>query len=409
MEIESPSRYETVSQDRKKSGNVVALVFGSSLTGVGVTRSLGRAGVPLFSICESSQLPAKSRWFRPLPEAVKCFPTPDRLPEFLEGLSLARAVLIPCSDDWARAIAALPGSLKDRFPASISPLDVIETMTDKWLFARMLQDLDLPHPQTRLLHSLDEMMAQPDASYESMFLKPINSQEFSRRHGVKAFLIEDKAGAIEIMRETERECASAFPILLQAYIPGPPTNHYFVDGFVDRHGKIASLFARRRLRMFPPLLGNSTLMETVPLDEVRGAIGTIEKMWLELEYRGIFSAEFKRDDRDGLFKILEVNARPWWYIEFAARCGIDVSCMSYRDALGLAVEPVTRYPIGRRCVYLHNDYAAYRNMKSGGGLFQWIRSWRGADKAIFSLDDPGPAIFTAVQTVKRKLAGVRSK
>jgi len=47
----------------------------------------------------------------------------------------------------------------------------------------------------------------------------------------------------------------------------------------------------------------------------------------------VFSAEFKFDERDGLFKILEVNARPWWYVDFAARCGVDVCRMAYRDAL----------------------------------------------------------------------------
>ena len=36
------------------------------------------------------------------------------------------------------------------------------------------------------------------------------------------------------------------------------------------------------------------------------------------------------------FKILEINARPWWYVELASRCGVDVCTMSYRDAFGSA-------------------------------------------------------------------------
>ena len=240
-----------------------------------------------------------------------------------------------------------------------------------------------------LLQSLEDMAAAPSSHFDGAFLKPLDSLSFCRRHTVKALLIKDKADAISTMTRVQQQGHDEFPIMLQQYIAGPPTNHYFVDGFVDKEGHIRALFARRRLRMFPPLLGNSTLMESVALDDVKGAIESIRKMWSVLPFRGIFSAEFKYDDRDGLFKILEVNARPWWYIEFATRAGVDVCSLSYRDALGLSVIPIDKYDVGRRCVYLPKDYKAFRN--SPGNLFTWLRSWVGADGAVFAWDDPGPA------------------
>jgi D-aspartate ligase len=391
------------------NSNIPILVFGSSLTGVGVIRSFARAGLPAFSICLPTELQTKSRWYRPLPEAGRV-PKASELPAFLAGLSLPRAVLIPCSDDWARAVAGLPEALKDRFLASISDLSVMDTMTDKWRFAEMLQRTGVPHPRTTLLQSLGEMSELPESCYENMFLKPLNSQEFSLRHGVKAFLIKSKAGALGIMAKAPGSERDGFPILLQEYIPGPPTNHYFVDGFVDRNGRICALFARRRLRMFPPLLGNSSLMETVPVDQVRGAIDSIERMWSALNYRGIFSAEFKYDDRDGQFKILEVNARPWWYIEFATRSGVDVCSMAYLDALSAKVEPVHSYPLGRRCVYLPNDFKAFRADKSEANSFLgWVRSWIRAEKTVFCWDDPGPAAystFCSLRSTVRALKGI---
>ena len=310
---------------------------------------------------------------------------------------------------WAQAVAELPEELKHRFPASISSPAIMQTMTDKGLFAALLDRLAIPHPTTRLLSSLEEMSALPDSCYVSSFLKPLDSQEFSRRHGAKAFLIKGKEDALGIMTAAQEKGYDGFPILLQDYIPGPPSNHFFVDGFVDRNRTISTLFARQRLRMFPPLLGNSTLMETVPLDRVESAIETIRKMWSAVNYRGIFSAEFKYDDRDGEFKILEVNARPWWFIEFATRCGVDVCGMSYRDALGMPVESKFTYPIGRRCVYLHNDFTAFRADTHGEGLWNWWKSWRGADKAIFVRDDPGPAVSAALRTLGRKLGWKRPK
>jgi D-aspartate ligase len=390
--------------------DIPVLVFGSSLTGVGVVRSFGRAGIPAFAVCPPGELMTKSRWYRSLPEAKGRVLKATELAEFLTGLSLRKAVPIPCSDDLAGAVAKLPDTLRGRFPASISAPAVIDTMTDKWLFAEMLERVGVPHPRTSLLSSFEDLAAVPDSGFENMFLKPLNSQEFSRRHGVKAFLIRNKADALHITAKHQGNEATDFPISLQEYIPGPPTNHYFVDGFVDRDCRICALFARRRLRMFPPLLGNSSLMETVPVDQVQGAIATIEKLWRAVHYRGIFSAEFKYDDRDQQFKILEVNARPWWFIEFATRSGIDVCSMSYRDALGLPVDSVSQYRVGRRCVYLPNDYKAYRSNNPGiGNFIRWIRSWVGADKTLFCWDDPLPSIVSSLTVLRRMLGLTAAK
>jgi D-aspartate ligase len=307
------------------------------------------------------------------------------------------------------AVAELPQSLKDRFLTSVSHPSLISTMTDKWRFAEMLDHLGVPHPETKKVDSLEDMLALPEACYEGMFLKPLHSQEFSTRFGVKAFQVDSKSQALETMRKVGNG-RGVFPILLQSYIPGPPTNHFFIDGFVDRDRRISALFARRRLRMFPQLFGNSTLMETVPLSQVRGAVATIERMWSALDYRGIFSAEFKYHEDRGEFMIVEVNARPWWYIEFAARCGINVSHMAYRDAQNLPVEPVTSYPIGKRCVYMVNDLAAYHLTDPGlGGFLRWINSCKGAERAIFCWDDPRPGFLADVRTIGRLARGKHSR
>ena len=108
---------------------------------------------------------------------------------------------------------------------------------------------------------------------------------------------------------------SRFEAVFQEYVAGPMDAHYFIDGFVDRLGEVKAFFARRRLLMYPVDFGNSTLMVSVPLGEVAPALESLRVLFSDLGYRGIFNAEFKRDERDGLFKLLEVNVRPWWFVE----------------------------------------------------------------------------------------------
>ena len=250
--------------------------------------------------------------------------------------------------------------------------------------------------------SVQDLDPFSDTVLQRSFLKPVHSQQFFARFGVKAFLIADRANAHDRLRE----CIDAgFEMMLQEYIPGPPTNHYFIDGFIDRSGAVRALFARRRLRMSPPDFGNSTMQVSVPVSETGDASETLRKLFKDIGYRGIFSAEFKRDPRDDVLNLIEVNARPWWYVEFAARCGVNVCTMAIRDALNEPVETISDYAVGRRCVFPYYDLQAARAERAAGrlGLLAWAGSWVGPYQPIFRWSDPFPAVGEVTKLIGARI------
>ncbi len=367
-----------------------AIVFGAGLTVLGTIRTLGRAGIPV--LCAHKQPPfvEASRWCRyPASGTLPLLPA-EAVPA-LEASPLTKAVAIACSDHWCHEVAGWSSPRTDRFPASVTSQSVLDTMLDKWRFAQVLAELRLPHPWTRLVSSDADVDALGDTIPANSFLKPCDSQAFNRQFQRKAFATTSVADLREKLALVR---AANLDVMVQEYIPGPPTNHYFVDGFMDRTGRITALVARRRIRMYPVDFGNSTMLRSVPLDEVRGAVETIRALMAGVKYRGIFSGEFKKDERDGVFKILEVNCRPWWFVEFATMCGVDVVSMAYRDALGLPITPVESYKTDVPYCYLAYDKLAYRHLKARGDLTTaaWLRSWIFGRQAIFSPDDPGPSL-----------------
>jgi D-aspartate ligase len=365
------------------------LALGSGITLLGVLRTLSRSGIDVQALPDADRVARRSRWYHSAPRALSGV-SPETLAEALENVS-AGTVLMPCSDHWARAVAALPDEVRARYPASVAPLRALDVLVDKAGFARTLDRLRLPHPMTSIMKSVADLDAVSASVIQSSFLKPVHSQQFFARFGVKAFRVEGIAAA----RERLAMCIDAgFQMMLQEYVPGPPSNHYFIDGFVDRAGTVRALFARQRLRMNPPDFGNSTLMASVPLDASHDGVRTLKTLFADIDYRGIFSAEFKRDDRDGSFKLIEVNARPWWYVEFAARCGVNVCELAVRDALGKRVETISGYAVGRRCVFPYYDLQAARAEVSAGRLsyFGWARSWLGSYQPVFRWSDPRPAL-----------------
>jgi predicted ATP-grasp superfamily ATP-dependent carboligase len=367
-----------------------ALVLGGGLTVLGVIRRLAAAGIPALVVGDEPGFERRSRWYRAAPASRGPRPAED-LAAYLRGLEIASAVLLPCSDAWVLRVASLPADLRSRFPASLATSEVLERLLDKWGLAGLLVQARVPHPQTLALDSVDDLARVPDELLRASFLKPRDSLRFFARYGVKAFWVRTREEAAARFAETG---AAGLAVQLQEYVPGPADNHYFVDGFVDRAGAVPARFARRRLRMYPPDFGNSTLMVSVPLTEAAGAVDGVTRLLAHVGYRGIFSAEFKRDVRDGEFKLLEVNVRPWWYVEFAGRCGVDVCLLAYHDALGEPIAPVRGYAVGRSCVYPYYDYYACRALRREGrlSLLAWGASWLKAMQPVFRWSDPRPAL-----------------
>lgn len=381
---------------------VPVVLFGGSVTGLGAARILSRAGITAYSVLGTPDVFRYSRSYRPIENLGGLESQASRLPELLDRLPLKQAVLMPCADDWVRAVAALPPDLKHNFPSSTPPLRTIEIMVDKAEFAAILEKYEIPHPSTRIVRTMAELLAVPEDAFVGCFLKPVSSIDFIRLFpGLKGFVISNKAEAVEKLKN------GPFPMMLQEYIPGPPTSHYFLDGFMDRHGTVCGVLARRRLRMFPPRFGNSTLMVTIPLDDVRQAFDSLKRLLGCVGYRGIFNAEFKYDERDRQFKILEVNARPWWYIEFAARSGLDVCSMAYKDALGEEVTPSAGYQLGRKCAHHILDYSGFRQQAEGtpNTLFAWLKSVGAADDPVFRWSDPLPAIVQVTRLIRLHTGG----
>ena len=365
------------------------VVVGSGLTALGAQRALASAGIRPYLLADERDIATRSRWYRrprgaPLPPDA---PFADRV----AALPFARAVLIPCADRHVLAIARLPEPLRQRFPASVASVEALETFVDKGRFAALLCTTGVPHPRTLALATPEEVGALPDEAFARSFLNPRDSQRFFARFKVKGYTVSGRTEALERLRALNAE---GFSMMFQEYVPGPPTNHYFVEGFRDGHQSTRAVFVRQRLRMYPPDFGNSTSMISVAAEDVQPAVESVERLLTATRYRGVFSAEFKRDERDGEYRILELNTRPWWYVEFANRCGVNVCEMSYRDAQGLDVEQVTSYAVGRRCIFPYYDFFACSALWRAGRLSAraWLSSWAGAMQPVLTWRDPIPGL-----------------
>jgi predicted ATP-grasp superfamily ATP-dependent carboligase len=386
-----------------------AIVFGDDVSGLAVLRSFGRNGIPVFMATEPSPNVARSRWYKPATEQPIEEPADARrLAAYLRELPIPEAVLIPASDEWALALASLPPGLAESYPAAVAPRRVVQTLIDKQRFASIAEELGVPAPRTVFVRGVEDLDAVSESELPNFFLKPVSSQAFARRFGVKGLRLDQRDDAAELVRKVARE---RLEVVLQEFIPGPPTNHVFLDGYVDSSGAVQACLARRRLRMHPADFGNSTLSVTIPLDEVAPAVESLHRLFNGVGFRGFFDAEFKQDERDGVFKIFEVNARPWWQLELCGACGLDVCGMAYRDALGQPVGSAPDYRIGRTWVHPVPDFKAWWEGRHKGGTAGGfpMRNWLGGANALFTPDDPMPGFEQFKVSVRNAARRLRAR
>lgn len=371
---------------------VPVLVLGGSVTALGAIRSLGPLGIPVFVACEPNESASHSRWARLLNGGLPEFTSVERLSEFLHEAPVDRLVLVPCSDHWAETVASLPAAVAARFPSFVSRLDVLRRLNDKEQFGQLVRENGIPHPRTVFVHGVADLDGQDFAPDTQFFLKARNSQKFIAKTGVKAYMVDSVA---EARRRVEELTQAGLGVVLQEYIPGPPTNHYFVDGFAEEGGHVVARFARQRLRMHPPNFGNSTYLRSVALQDVPDIVETVDRLIHVAGVRGIFSVELKRDAKTGIARVIEVNARPWWYVHYATACGVNVVEMTYRAAMG---EPLPKfdgtYRVGRTCVFVRPDFRACRELRCEGKLsfVSAVASWFGGEHMIFKASDPMPSV-----------------
>jgi predicted ATP-grasp superfamily ATP-dependent carboligase len=154
----------------------------------------------------------------------------------------------------------------------------------------------------------------------------------------------------------------------------------------------------RKLEQYPPDFGTACLVDSRYVEEIIGRGVDILK---QFGYQGISEVEFIYDERDGDYKLLDINTRVWKWVGLPIRAGIDLPWLAYADAVYGGVEQAGRQRDGLRWVYL-KDYVALRREKPGVDEAtltheDWVELIAGrADSnslivpAVLSSDDPEP-------------------
>jgi D-aspartate ligase len=373
-----------------------AVVVGVGITGLGVVRNLGRNGVDVYCLTHKGR--ARDAVAKYSKYTKKCYTLSSTHKEEVIGFLISLKhqydvppVVFPTSDVTALEVSDLKSEVE--FFTPTADRRVIETLIEKREFYQSLASAAVPHPATYFPQKAGNIKEISKELSYPVFLKPSMSQVFSGKFGKKGFVAysEKEMGRYLTLAEENQVY-----VMIQEIVPGPPTNHYFIDGYFDANSNPKAILARRRLRMWPLQFGNSTTCISIPIKTVESLKDTIIQYLRSINYTGIFSAEFKKDERDGVFKLLEVNARCWWFNSFPSKCGLNIIFKAYLDSIGEEVEYSEEYKAGVKLTYLYTDLRSILAMLARRQPIPRERKVRGNDWVFFSRDDLRPFVMGLV-------------
>ncbi len=389
------------------------IVLGGGVTGLGTVRTLGRRGLDVYlAVDEGSQLLyskyCKERYLVPGLQGSRY-----TLRKFLNkiGRNLGnRAVVYPTSDLYAVSLSELKDELSGDFHCIVGDEEAVKTLVNKKEFYKALIRHKVSHPSTLFPKDIEETRQIAIKIRYPVFLRPSISQTFSRKFLRKGFIARSRK---ELLDYYDLATKNGMEILIQDIVPGPPCLSYQIGGYVNKAHSPLALFARQRLRIYPLRFGNSTLTVSIPVSTVAYEKMTLIRFLKALGYEGIFDAEFKKDPRDGILKLLEINARCWWSIPLPSRCGVDLPFIAYLDAIGQNTGFSENYRVGIKWAYLQlllQDCASSLRVSRSTDRLRFsdlMSSLANTEEwAWFSYDDLAPffvnTITEAAQFLKRR-------
>ena len=372
-----------------------AIVLGLSPTGLYVARELGRSGTPLLGVDTGFASAGASRYFR---STGGVWYEADnerlvvRLLEFAARLE-GKAVLIPTSDRYIEFVIEHYARLEPVFQVAKCYAGVAAQLLDKQKFYQLCERHSIATPGVWALPSMEDIGQLPEIPFPCI-LKPTLihlAKPFLR--GKKLFIVESRAELLDLAKAIPKASGSW---LVQEIIPGEESGITLVAAYASENAAAGDAFTARKLRQYPPGFGSASRVISETLAETRVVAETLVAA---IGFSGVYGAEFKRDPRDGILKIIEINPRPtlWFHASHAAgKCLVE---RAYCDLTGLPLARKVEQRDGILWHYALKDAAAAYFYRFRGSRFILEApdlaaggSVKGRCWPVFSLTDPLPVV-----------------
>lgn len=382
--------------------NTPVLLLGGRENALSVARTLGSKGIAVTISSRASCWGMYSRYCR------RAVPIPKgQMPlEFWSKMLLGDDsaydghIVFACNDDALEFVASKRDELAQRYILPEIEPHLIHAMLDKQQSLEMARKIGVPTPDSWMIEKIEDVAALKGSLTFPVMVKPIHSHKFMRVFNRKLFIIENDFE--ELREKVGLALGKNLQVTVVEMIPGPDTLLHSYYTYIDRNGRCLYHYTKRVVRRFPTNRGGGCAHLCGWNPEV-AALG--RRFFEDIGFRGIANIEFKRDTRDGQFKLIEVNARFTAAHELNVRAGMPFDLIVYCHLTGQPLLKIESFKKDLGLWYPLKDFWAFRELNQRGELsfVQWVKSILAYRQIfpVFALRDPWPFVVSTVALLRR--------
>ncbi len=378
------------------TAEIPAIVIGAGINGLGVARSLARAGVPTW-LAESdpNRVELTTRAANPL---ILTALHGDGLVEALVRIGSTqfanqRPVLLLTQEESVRSVSQERARLAALYRFTLPPAATVEALQHKFGFQALAEKSGAPVPPLVRVRGEADLAALARLHYP-VVVKPGTRDDAYGHRFKKAYRVESATAAAELVQTMLPVLAD---IVVQEWTEGPDSNIYFCLQHLDPNGQVTASFTGHKVRSWPPQVGGTASCTPAPAADAELAALTA-KFFRDTGAVGLAAMEYKRDIRTGEFRMVEPTiGRTDYQAEIATLNGVNLPYAAYCSAIGtpLAVPHTPAMPLGWRVRSEDLQSAAAQHQSIGAGF---APAQRVVD-ALWRWNDPRPGITQATRHV----------
>ena len=359
---------------------------------LGIFRSLGALGVPVYAVEDGAWAPPlRSRYCRGIFRWSAGHAQPqDYVASLLKiaGHFDRPPLLIATDDTTAVLVQEASEELRPAYRFPVLPLGLARRLCSKKELYFLCQDCGFPTPQTAFPQSRADLLEFLETVMFPVVLKGIDDRRLFGRSKVVMRIVHNADELLKCYDEMEDPAQPN--VMLQEYIPGNVDTVWMFNGYFNEKSECLLGFTGRKLRQRPAYTGMTSLGICLRNETVNQSIRTLLR---SIKYSGMVDLGCRYDERDGKYKLLDVNPRVGCTFRlFVDQAGMDVVRACYLDLTGQPVDAKAAQE-GRKWLVENQDLLVAPEYVRDGRLtvVGWLRSLRGVrETAWFDWRDLSP-------------------
>lgn len=369
----------------------VLLTDGSHKNTLAIMRYLGKEGHIIDILHHKKSAPAYSKYCNRL---IICPPVEKEIEYFNFVMTLVKEhkydILIPVGVNTVKILSQHIEDLHQYVCIEICNYDKIEMAMEKKLTFQYAEKNNIDHPKTIYPNSIEEAISFSLQLHYPLIIKSSNESilKFPTIYvNDKTELIKSLHGLYDNNVETIQNC---FP-LIQEQVSGKGYGFFAIY----QHGNCKKIFMHERIRENPITGGSSTCARSYYDPQLLEAG---KKILDGLCWHGQAMVEFKKDEKDGKYKLIEINPKFWGSLELCLSSGMNFPLFLCQMAIGKELDYSDEYNRKRLFLWVvAHDGEFHRLFQKPSDILSVFFDWaRYNSRSDFWVSDCKPTLVQLV-------------